>query len=139
MTFWLQLSASGFVIGALIGMTGVGAGSLTTPLLITGFGIHPAIAIGTDLFFACITKLAAGWRHNKLGHVDWRILWPMAAGSLTGAIITLLSLRLLALPADVTAMMLRRILSATLLVSAAAMTVRLTLDLLRPEIGRAHV
>ena len=132
MTFWLQLAASGFVIGALIGMTGVGAGSLTTPLLITGFGIHPAIAIGTDLFFACVTKLAAGWRHNKLGHVDWRILWPMAAGSLTGAIITLLSLRLLALPADVTAMMLRRILSATLLVSAAAMTVRLTLDLLRP-------
>lgn len=132
MTFWLQLSASGFVIGALIGLTGVGAGSLTTPLLITGFGIHPAIAIGTDLFFACVTKLAAGWRHNELGHVDWRIFGPMAAGSLTGAILTLLILRFLALPPDAAAMLLRRVLSVTLMVSAAAMSARLTLDLLRP-------
>jgi uncharacterized protein len=132
MTFWLQLAASGFLIGALIGLTGVGAGSLTTPLLITGFGIHPAVAIGTDLFFACITKIAAGWRHNKLGHVDWRVLRPMAAGSLTGAVMTLLALRMLALSPDATAMLLRRILSVTLLVSAAAMIARITADLIRP-------
>jgi uncharacterized protein len=135
MTFWFQLAASGFAIGALIGLTGVGAGSLTTPLLITGFGIHPAIAIGTDLFFACITKLAAGWRHNKLGHVDWRVFWPMVAGSLTGAVLTLLALRLLALPPEATAMLLRRVLSVTLLISAAAMTARITIDLLRPAVA----
>jgi uncharacterized protein len=134
MIFWLQLSASGFVIGALIGLTGVGAGSLTTPLLITGFSIHPAVAIGTDLFFACVTKLAAGWRHNKLGHVDWRILWPMASGSLSGSLLTLFALWLLALPADVTAMLLRRVLSVTLIISAAAMIARVTVDLFRPAI-----
>jgi uncharacterized membrane protein YfcA len=49
----------GFVIGFLIGITGVGAGSLTTPLLISGVGVSPAIAVGTDLLFAAVTKLSA--------------------------------------------------------------------------------
>src|SRR6185436_5456654 len=54
--------AVGWLIGFLIGMTGVGAGSLTTPMLISGFGLPPVVAVGTDLLFASITKATAAWR-----------------------------------------------------------------------------
>ncbi len=76
----------GFLIGFLIGITGVGAGSLTTPMLI-GIGFHPTIAVGTDLLFASITKASAAFRHNRLGNVNWPILAWLAAGSLPGAAI----------------------------------------------------
>ncbi|MEM1371231.1 MAG: sulfite exporter TauE/SafE family protein [Pseudomonadota bacterium] len=79
----------GFGIGFLVGMTGVGAGALTTPMLISGFGIAPAIAVGTDLVFAALTKASAAWRHHRLGNVQWRILLLLAAGSLTATLATL--------------------------------------------------
>jgi uncharacterized protein len=82
---WLAITASGFLIGFLVGMTGVGAGALTTPLLISGFAVPPAVAVGTDLLFASITKASAAWRHQRLGNVDWHILRALAAGSLPGA------------------------------------------------------
>jgi uncharacterized protein len=78
--------SGGFLIGFLIGITGVGAGSLTTPMLI-GFGFPPAIAVGTDLLFASITKASAALRHHRLGNVNWPILGWLAAGSLPGATI----------------------------------------------------
>src|SRR5712671_3637748 len=81
----LSIVAGGCVIGFLIGMTGVGAGSLTTPMLISGFGLPPAVAVGTDLLFASITKATAAWRHQRLANIDWRILRWLAAGSLPGA------------------------------------------------------
>jgi uncharacterized protein len=139
MMFWLLLVASGFVIGALIGVTGVGAGSLTTPLLITGFGVHPAIAVGTDLFFACVTKLAAGWRHEKLGHVDWAILRPMIIGSSTGAIVTLGVIWWLNIEPNHMAALLRRILAVTLIISASAMILRMILDASRSADERRDV
>lgn len=74
----------GFLIGFLIGITGVGAGSLTTPMLI-GIGFHPTIAVGTDLLFASITKASAALRHHRLGNVNWPILRWLALGSLPGA------------------------------------------------------
>jgi uncharacterized protein len=77
--------AGGCLIGFLIGMTGVGAGSLTTPMLITGFGLPPTVAVGTDLLFASITKASAAWRHQRLANIDWRILRLLGAGSLPGA------------------------------------------------------
>jgi uncharacterized protein len=132
--FWLLLTTSGFVIGTLVGLTGVGAGSLTTPLLIAGFGIHPAIAVGTDLCFACITKLAAGWRHEKLGHVAWKVLRPMIVGSLSGALLTLGALWALEIPAHHMAALLRRALAVTLLASASAMVLRIALDVKKPVI-----
>lgn len=82
----LLLAAGGFVIGLLVGLTGVGAGSLTTPLLISGFGIPPAMAVGTDLMFACLTKANSAWSHWRLGHVDWTIVKRMLTGSLPGAL-----------------------------------------------------
>ncbi len=84
--YWLLLAASGFLIGMLVGLTGVGAGSLTTPVLISGFGVAPVIAVGTDLLFASITKASAAWRHHRLGNIDWRILRALAAGSLPGTL-----------------------------------------------------
>lgn len=76
----------GFLIGFLIGITGVGAGSLTTPMLI-GIGFPPAVAVGTDLLFASITKASAALRHHRLGNVNWHILGWLALGSLPGAAI----------------------------------------------------
>ena len=57
------MAAGGGLIGFLVGLTGVGAGALMTPMLISGFGVSPAVAVGTDLLFAAITKASAAWRH----------------------------------------------------------------------------
>ena len=73
--------AGGWLIGFLIGMTGVGAGSLTTPMLISGFGLPPVVAVGTDLLFASITKATAAWRHQRLANIDWTILRWLAAAA----------------------------------------------------------
>src|SRR5262249_59272914 len=85
----LLIVAAGGLIGFLIGMTGVGAGSLTTPMLISGFGLAPAVAVGTDLLFASITKATAAWRHQRLANIDWTILRWLATGSLSGAAVLL--------------------------------------------------
>lgn len=82
---WPLIVAGGFVVGLLVGLTGVGAGSLTTPFLITAIGVNPVIAVGTDLLFACITKASAAWRHHRLGNVNVSIVLWLAAGSLPAA------------------------------------------------------
>jgi len=61
---------SGFAVGAIVGMTGVGGGSLMTPLLIGVFKLNPAVAIGTDLWFAALTKTGGAVAHHRHGHVD---------------------------------------------------------------------
>jgi uncharacterized protein len=76
----------GFGVGLLVGLTGMGGGSLMTPLLILVFGIKPTTAIGTDIFYAAITKTAGGWRHLKLKTVNMPLTWWMAAGSVPSAI-----------------------------------------------------
>jgi uncharacterized membrane protein YfcA len=81
--------ASGFGVGAIIGMTGVGGGSLMTPLLIQVFRLSPAVAIGTDLWFAAITKTSGAIAHQRHGHVDRRIVGLMLAGSIPAAIATI--------------------------------------------------
>ncbi len=81
--------ASGFGIGAIVGLTGVGGGSLMTPLLMGVFKLHPATAIGTDLWFAGLTKSGGAWAHHRMGHVDTRITALLLAGSLPAAMATL--------------------------------------------------
>jgi uncharacterized membrane protein YfcA len=76
----------GFGVGFLVGLTGMGGGSLMTPLLILVFGIKPVTAIGTDIFYAAITKTAGGWRHLKLRTVNLPLAFWMAAGSVPSAI-----------------------------------------------------
>jgi uncharacterized protein len=88
---WIAI-VSGFGVGAIVGMTGVGGGSLMTPLLLSVFKLNPAVAIGTDLWFAAITKTAGSVSHHQAGHVNWRITALLLAGSIpaTGATIALM-------------------------------------------------
>ena len=81
---------SGFAVGAIVGVTGVGGGALMTPLLVLLFGVAPATAVGTDLLYAAITKSGGTWVHARHGRVDWRVVRRLAAGSLPAAILTLL-------------------------------------------------
>jgi hypothetical protein len=80
---------SGFAVGAIVGITGVGGGSLMTPLLVLLFGVAPATAVGTDLLYAAITKSGGTFVHARRGNVDWRIVGLLAAGSLPAAAATL--------------------------------------------------
>ena len=81
---------SGFAVGAIVGITGVGGGALMTPLLVLLFGIAPATAVGTDLLYAAITKSGGTWVHARRGNVDWSLVGLLAAGSLPAAAATLL-------------------------------------------------
>lgn len=76
----------GFGIGAMVGMTGMGGGTLMTPLLIFFFGIKPVTAIGTDIFYAAVTKTVGGWRHLKMGTVNISLAFWLAAGSVPAAV-----------------------------------------------------
>jgi len=77
----------GLSVGILIGLTGVGGGSLMTPLLLIAGGYSPVVTIGTDLAYGAITKTVGGWRHLRAGHVDWRLSWWLAAGSMPGSVL----------------------------------------------------
>lgn len=85
---WIN-PVAGFVVGLLVGITGVGGGSLMTPLLVLVFGMAPAAAVGTDLWFAAITKLVGGTVHHQRGGVDWQVVRRLAMGSLPAAVLTL--------------------------------------------------
>jgi len=76
----------GFGIGAMVGMTGMGGGTLMTPLLILLFGVKPVTAIGTDIFYAAVTKTLGGWRHLKMGTVNLGLSFWLAAGSVPASI-----------------------------------------------------
>jgi len=80
---------SGFAVGLLVGLTGVGGGALMTPMLIFGFNIAPAVAVGTDLIFAAITKTGGVLVHTRQSTVDWLIVRRLASGSLPAALATL--------------------------------------------------
>src|ERR1700690_4435232 len=82
-------SLSGFAVGMLVGMTGVGGGSLMTPILILLFGIHPATAVGTDLLYAAATKTGGSLVHGLARSIDWRVVKRLAIGSVPATIITL--------------------------------------------------
>lgn len=81
---------SGFAVGLLVGITGVGGGSLMTPLLVFLFGFKPAVAVGTDLLFAALTKTGGVWvHHGTHKSVDWRVVGLLSLGSLPMAVITI--------------------------------------------------
>jgi uncharacterized protein len=81
--------ASGFAVGVLVGLTGVGGGSLMTPLLVLLFGMEPRAAVGTDLLYASLTKAAGSAVHGAGGTVEWRVTGRLAAGSLPAALLTI--------------------------------------------------
>ncbi len=82
-------SISGLIVGLLIGLTGVGGGSLMTPILVLVFRIHPATAVGTDLLYAAITKSVGTAIHGGKRTVDWRIVGLLALGSIPATLLTL--------------------------------------------------
>ena len=83
---------SGLAVGALVGMTGVGGGSLMTPLLILLFGISPATAVGTDLLYASATKSVGAAVHGLRGSVDWHVVGRLALGSIPGTALAIYGL-----------------------------------------------
>jgi uncharacterized membrane protein YfcA len=84
---------SGFAVGLLVGMTGVGGGSLMTPLLTLLFGVPPSVAVGTDLAFASITKTAGTFTHRLRGTVKWDIVKRLCIGALPAAVVATLALK----------------------------------------------
>src|SRR3984893_3385854 len=85
----------GYVLGAIVGLTGVGGGSLMTPLLVLVFGVAPVTAVGTDLLYAGLTKAGGAVSHGLKGHVDWRVTGLLASGSIPGAALALAALAML--------------------------------------------
>jgi len=89
----LSFVASGFAVGLLVGMTGVGGGSLMTPLLTLLFGVSPAVAVGTDLAFASLTKGVGTFTHRLRGTVHWEIVRRLCLGALPAALLASFSLK----------------------------------------------
>lgn len=84
---------AGFTVGFIVGLTGVGGGSLMTPILMLGFAIKPAIAVGTDLLYAAITKSGGVFVHNKKSNIEWKIVFLMATGSIPATLLSILILK----------------------------------------------
>jgi uncharacterized membrane protein YfcA len=134
----LLYSASGLAVGFLVGLTGVGGGSLMTPLLVLLFGIHPATAVGTDLLYAAATKTAGTLVHGIKGSVDWRVTGRLAAGSVPAAAITLVLLHKYGVHSAGAARVIQMILGTALLITAVSLVFRPQLARLayRNERGR---
>jgi uncharacterized protein len=111
-------SLSGFAVGALVGMTGVGGGSLMTPLLILLFGVHPATAVGTDLLYAAATKTGGSLVHGFARSIDWRVVGRLATGSVPATIVTLAVLSHFNLSGDAARNLITLVLSVALFATA---------------------
>src|ERR1700720_2446790 len=115
---------SGLGVGVLVGMTGVGGGSLMTPLLIMLFGIHPATAVGTDLLFAASTKTGGSIIHGFSRNIAWGVGARLAAGSLPATAITLLVLSPLPLDSPAASAAINSFLGIALLLTGIALLFR---------------
>ena len=110
--------ASGFGVGFLVGMTGVGGGSLMTPLLILLLGVHPATAVGTDLLFAASTKTVGTACHAAARTVDWTLVALLAAGSVPSTAVTVVALSQFNLESAVAQHAITGILGVVLIITA---------------------
>jgi uncharacterized membrane protein YfcA len=117
-------AASGFGVGVLVGMTGVGGGSLMTPLLILLFGIHPATAVGTDLLYAAATKTAGSLVHGFARSIDWRVVRRLATGSVPATIVTLTALSFVKVQSDTARALVTIVLCGALSMTAFALIFR---------------
>jgi uncharacterized protein len=116
--------ASGFAVGFLVGMTGVGGGSLMTPLLILLFHVHPTTAVGTDLLYASVTKTGGSLVHGINKTIDWRIVTRLAMGSLPASLLTLLMFHFLKIDPSAMNALVTRVLGVALLATALALIFR---------------
>lgn len=111
-------------MGALVGLTGVGGGSLMTPVLVLLFGFHPATAVGTDLIYASVTKSVGTAVHGKRETVDWRIVSSLASGSVPASIVTLSLMAYFGVSGAHSAFVLNVLLGAALLLTSIAVFFR---------------
>jgi hypothetical protein len=107
-----------------VGLTGVGGGSLMTPLLILLFGIHPATAVGTDLLYAAATKTGGSVVHGVNRTIDWRVVGRLAAGSVPATMVTMWGLAALAGHAVAIGGLMTTVLSAALFLTACSLIFR---------------
>lgn len=91
----IAYSLAGFLVGFIVGLTGVGGGSLMTPILVLFFGIAPVIAVGTDLLYAAITKCGGIFVHHRHGNIEWKIVGLLSMGSVPSAIFSIIILKYL--------------------------------------------
>ena len=115
---------SGFCVGALVGLTGVGGGSLMTPVLILLFGAHPAAAVGTDLLYAAVTKTGGTLIHGLSGTVRWRVVARLASGSVPATAATLFVLSRISLTEAGGARLVSTVLGSALLLTAIVLVFR---------------
>ncbi len=121
---------TGFTVGMIIGLTGVGGGSLMTPVLMLGFGVSPVTAVGTDLAYAAITKCGGIVVHHRRGNIHWKLVGLMAAGSIPASLGTVWVLKsLLSVPTHYPEFLIRTTLSVALLLTSAVL-------LFKPQIMR---
>jgi uncharacterized protein len=109
---------SGFAVGMLVGLTGVGGGSLMTPLLILLFGVHPATAVGTDLIYAAATKTGGSLVHGFNRSIDWGVVRRLATGSLPATAVTLAALSWLRMHGEAVSSLITLVLSVALFATA---------------------
>ncbi len=101
MDFQIGLIIAGLTVGFIVGLTGVGGGSLMTPILLW-FNIPPSTAVGTDLLYAAFTKTGGIYAHNKKSNINWVITGWLSLGSIPAALLTLWILH--SIKTDVTAL-----------------------------------
>ena len=115
---------SGVLVGALVGFTGVGGGSLMTPILILVFGIHPASAVGTDLLYASATKTAGSAVHGFNRTIDWRVVFRLASGSVPLTILTVVFLYWMGVDNKATQELITKVLGVALLFTSLSLFMR---------------
>ena len=116
--------ASGFGVGLLVGMTGVGGGSLMTPLLILLFGVNPSTAVGTDLLYAAATKTGGSLVHGWSQSIHWPAVIRLAGGSIPASLVTLLVLWQLELNAEAARSLVNVVLCFALILTATSLIFR---------------
>jgi uncharacterized membrane protein YfcA len=120
---WIYV-VSGFLVGFLVGMTGMGGGSLMTPILILLFGVSPVTAVGTDLLYACATKTGGVVVHGFNGNIDWRVVRRLALGSLPASAITMVVLYMLNVHSAASNALFSVALAAALLLTSGVLVIR---------------
>lgn len=117
-----SIAAAGLVIGFLIGLTGMGGGALTTPVLILVFKVRPVFAVGTDLVFAAATKWVGALTHHRQGTVNHPLVRQLAVGSVPGTILGIVALRAIGIGAR-TDSVVTRALGVALIIVAVSLAV----------------
>ncbi|OWY38624.1 hypothetical protein CEK28_11020 [Xenophilus sp. AP218F] len=133
----LGYTVAGLAVGFIVGLTGVGGGSLMTPILLW-FGISPATAVGTDLLYAALTKAGGVVVHHRQRQIDWRIAGYLALGSVPASLLTLALLASLPIPARAMDALFKLVLGVALILTATAILFKpQLLKLLGPRLQRA--